>query len=213
MDNLYSSSLQLFQNILGLGPTTGNIFTFPYPTISGATFTAGLAVPVTNFSIHTPRDDSHFDANPTGLNFCNVTLTYTHPGQDDSINVKIFLPAQDAWNARFVGTGGSAFGPGGFNSELAFAISQAYAAAGTDGGHYGDEFNSGDSLTSAESWANVSPGNVNLYRLQNLGSICLNDMTIVGKAVTASYFGKQAKMGSSSGMDSTRPVNSVLVSP
>jgi hypothetical protein len=39
------------------------------------------------------------------LNFCNVTITYTHPGQGDSVNVYVWMPLE-GWNGNFLGQGG-----------------------------------------------------------------------------------------------------------
>jgi hypothetical protein len=44
-----------------------------------------------------------FEKNP--LDFCNVTVTYTHPGQGDSVNVYVWMPLE-AWNGNFLGQGG-----------------------------------------------------------------------------------------------------------
>jgi len=57
---------------------------------------------------------------------------------------------------------------------LGNAISKGYSVAATDGGH---ELNN----LSAASWALLSPGNVDLYRLQDFASVALNDMTVIGK--------------------------------
>ncbi|KAF1927012.1 tannase and feruloyl esterase [Didymella exigua CBS 183.55] len=115
----------------------------------------------------------------TSIDFCNVTLTYTHPGQSDLIKVWLGLP--NAWNGRFQGVGGGGWVTG-FPSEMVSAISQGYAAVSTDGGH--DGFGE-----IADSWALNSPGNVDLYALQNFASVALNDMTVLGKQLTEAYYG------------------------
>jgi hypothetical protein len=116
----------------------------------------------------------------TSTGFCNVTLTYTHPGQNDLIKVWLGLPS--TWNGRFQGVGGGGWTTG-FPSEMVPAISKGYAAVSTDGGHDGVG-------QSADSWALASPGNVNLYALQNFASVALNDMTVLGKQLTEAYYGK-----------------------
>ena len=47
------------------------------------------------------------------LDFCNVTVTYTHPGTNDSINVYVWLPLT-GWNERFLGQGGSGWAAGAY---------------------------------------------------------------------------------------------------
>lgn len=181
--NIFSLSLHAMANPC-------SISTFPYPDLPGASFLSGTAVPITNFSIATIQNDSHLAANITSLDFCNVTLTYTHPGQNDTLNVKIYLPSSSTWNGRFLGTGGGGYATGGFDSSLTYPVSEGYVAAGTDGGHYTDD--SPAAVLSAQNWALVSPGNVNLYLLQDFASVALNEMTIIGKSITASYYGKKA---------------------
>src|ERR1700679_1931151 len=43
--------------------------------------------------------------NFTNLNFCDVNVTYTHPGINDTVQVEYLLPLSD-WNGRFQSTGG-----------------------------------------------------------------------------------------------------------
>jgi hypothetical protein len=119
------------------------------------------------------------------IGFCNVTLTYTHPGQHDLIKVWLALPS--AWNGRFQGVGGGGWTTG-FPSNMIPAISQGYAAVSTDGGHDGVAQTPQRAL--ADSWALNSPGNVDLYALQNFASVALNDMTVLGKQLTEAYYDK-----------------------
>jgi hypothetical protein len=156
----------------------------PYPTLPGAKFLSLTATEVKNFSaVSTLGDASNFPTELTGLHFCNVSFTYTHPGQDDYINVYVWLPMTH-WNGRFQGTGGGGFATGMFDPSLAMALSQGYSAAATDGRHSA----SPELATSASEWALISLNNVNLYLLQDFASVALNDMTIIGKAVTESFY-------------------------
>ena len=68
---------------------------------------------------------------------------------------------------------------------MASAVNHGYSAGGTDGGHNGSK--------PTETWALLSPGNVNLYLLQDFASVALNDMTVIGKQVTQSFYGKKIK--------------------
>ena len=62
---------------------------------------------------------------------------------------------------------------------------EGYATIGTDAGL--------GSANHPREWALLSPGNVNLYSLQNLASRSLDDAAKIGKAITASFYGKKAK--------------------
>jgi len=41
----------------------------------------------------------------------------------------------------------------------------------------------------ASSWALLSEGNVNLYNLQNIASVSLNDEAIIGKSIINNFYG------------------------
>jgi hypothetical protein len=159
-----------------------------YPLLRGAEFLSMTAAIVDNLSVTSHWAANAFPVELSGLQFCNVSLTYTHPGQGDVINVHIWLP-MNHWNGRFQGTGGGGFATGMFDSMLSMAISQGYSAAATDGGHSAAP----EKGASCSDWALVSPGNVNLYALQNFASVALNDMTVIGKAVTESFYGAAPK--------------------
>ncbi|KZM28753.1 hypothetical protein ST47_g104 [Ascochyta rabiei] len=150
-----------------------------YPTVSNCVASALSTPSVYGASVLT-IDAVESTLESTSISFCNVTLTYTHPGQDDLIKVWLGLPS--AWNGRFQGVGGGGWATGS-PSEMVPAISRGYAAVSTDGGH--------DALgQTADYWALLSPGNVNLYALQNFASVALNDMTVLGKQLTEAYYGK-----------------------
>jgi hypothetical protein len=156
----------------------------PYPQLPGAKILGLSATEVVNYSIQVPRIGAIGPADLRGLDFCNVTVTYTHPGQEDAIHVEVWLPSK--WNGRFQGIGGGGYATGLSGLGLSSAISQGFAAASTDGGHVVN-------FTSAEDWALVSPGNVNLYLFQNFASVALHDMTVIGKWVTETFYGTAPK--------------------
>jgi hypothetical protein len=108
-------------------------------------------------------------------------MAYTHPGQNDTVNLQIWLPEQ--WNERFQGIGGGGWVASTFDQGLLPAIIDGYAAASTDGGHNASE-------ATAIPWALKSPGNVDLVALQNFGSVTLNELSIFGKMVTESFYRK-----------------------
>jgi len=141
-----------------------------------------IAAPVINYSVPAEQGNPSFPNNLTGLNFCNVSISYIHPGQNDFINVQIWLPSDD-WNGRFMGVGGSGYATSGGDTPLGNGLSMGYSVGATDGGH---ALNGG----SASSWALISPGNVNTYLLQDFAFVALKDMTIIGKAVTESFYQK-----------------------
>ncbi|KAI1122962.1 Tannase/feruloyl esterase [Nemania abortiva] len=116
--------------------------------------------------------------------FCNVTVSYTHPGQNDNIHVEAWLPV-NAWNERFLAVGGGGWVAGRFflsYANMQGALADGYATITTDAGL-------GPAMDSSP-WAQISPGNVNLYNLQNLAAVSLGDEAILGKQLIKSYYGK-----------------------
>ncbi|PVH72599.1 tannase-domain-containing protein [Cadophora sp. DSE1049] len=158
-------------------------------------FTANL---VTNFSLSV-SDQIWFNHALTvvsGANFCNVTVTYTHPSQSDTIHVTSWLPTPGTWNDRIQATGGGGLVAGGGNfvisrNAMAGAVGAGYAAITTDAGL--------EETGDASSWVLASPGNVNLYALQNMGSVLLSDQALIGKSLVQDFYGRPAKYSYFSG--------------
>lgn len=103
--------------------------------------------------------------------FCNVTVTYTHPNQNDRINAEVWLPLEENWNGRLQAIGGGGWVAGRFvlsYAGMAGAIVDGYATASTDAGL--------DTNSSPADWGLVSPGNLNLVDLDNFGQRSLGDL-------------------------------------
>ena len=64
----------------------------PAPQLFGLEILDVQASPVTNFSLSATPIQVWTKSEFTVLNFCNVTVQYTHPGQDDNITVIMQLP-------------------------------------------------------------------------------------------------------------------------
>lgn len=161
----------------------------PYPTLFGAEFLSIEANLVQNYSqfVHSGYYSNHGSANVTNVSFCNVTMSYTHPGQHDTVFVKVYLPI-DTWNGRFQMVGGGSWQAGLYLPPImgmTAAVGQGYSAISTGAGL-------GSQIYPTE-WALLSPGNANLYLLKNLASVSLNDTSVNGKAVTTNFYGAAPK--------------------
>jgi len=141
----------------------------PYPSVFGALITSLSAAVRTNYT-------------GLGVDVCQVNVTLTHPGANDTVFNQVLLPLA-AWNGRFQGLGGGGYTAGIFSS-LAPAAAQGYSCVTTDSGH---TTNSGADATP---WALVSEGNVNQYLLLDFAHRSYHDMTVLGKAITRSFYGK-----------------------
>ncbi|KAI0803634.1 putative feruloyl esterase [Xylaria sp. FL0064] len=141
---------------------------------------------VTNYSASVPAIFRYTqpDVELSNATFCNITVSYTHPGQNDKVYTEAWLPT-DNWNGRFQAVGGGGYAAGRFYiSYVAMegAIADGYATITTDAGL-------GDSMDPS-TWALLSPGNVDLYDLQNLGSVSLSDEAEIGRSLIKSFYGK-----------------------
>lgn len=142
-----------------------------YPAVFGAEILNLSANLVQNYS--TEVSDQYYYNHPLisvkNINYCNVTVTYTHPSQNNTINVETWLPMKN-WNRRLQATGGGGWVAGRFflsYTAMARAIGNGYVATTTDRGI--------STSFEPDPWALNSPGNVNLYALQNFASVSLND--------------------------------------
>jgi hypothetical protein len=160
--------------------------TLSLPSISVTNITASLT---SNYSLPASADLSpnHYPEDVINLNVCEVNITYTHPGQNDSINVFVWLPTN--WNGRFMGLGGGGWDTGSLIA-LPWPASKGYVAATTDGGH---------ALGVSNAWALKSKGNVDWSLLQDFASIALDDTATIAKAVTKRAYGLAPKKSYFSG--------------
>ncbi|HKT03345.1 MAG TPA: tannase/feruloyl esterase family alpha/beta hydrolase [Rugosimonospora sp.] len=112
---------------------------------------------------------------------CQVHAVVTHPPAGDAVNVDVWLPVA-GWNGRFEGVGGGGYA-GGFPQALGQPVSQGYAAAATDTGHPG----------AGGGFALDAGGRLDWPLIQDFAYLGIHDMTVVGKAVTAAFYGRAAR--------------------
>jgi len=106
--------------------------------------------------------------------FCRVKVT-DMPSGDSDIKTEVWLPAT-GWNGRFRGQGNGGFAGLIAYREMAAAVSEGYATAGTDTGHVGGE--SGFALGHPE-------------KVKDFGWRAVHDMTVQAKALAAAFYGKR----------------------
>ncbi|KAK4546787.1 hypothetical protein LTR36_001519 [Oleoguttula mirabilis] len=119
-----------------------------------------------------------------GNDVCYVVVTITHPGSGDRVNNYIALPLT-GWNGRFQGIGGGGYAAGTLENAANQTV-LGYSTGATDAGHDTTAAATGD----ASPWALISPGNVNQYLLLNFAHRSLHDMTVIGKAISESFYGR-----------------------
>ena len=62
------------------------------PKIFGIEITDIKTSPVTNASYTSTISQVWTKTQAAGLSYCHVDVQYTHPGQDDSVTVNVYLP-------------------------------------------------------------------------------------------------------------------------
>ncbi|GME48467.1 Potassium transporter [Neofusicoccum parvum] len=160
----------------------------PPPSVFGAEIVSVEASLVQNYSATVKGE--YFFGHPTiqanNLAFCNVTVTHTHPGWDDTLLTNIWLPA-DSWNGRMQAIGGGGMVAGMFPLSyigMAGAVADGYASISLNGGLPDED---------ATKWALTSPGNVNLYLLEDFAARSLADGTLIAKSIIDSFYGRPAE--------------------
>lgn len=147
--------------------------TFNGLSIFGTNILSIDAAVVTNYTASVPAE-ARFTQPATEVRdatFCNVTVSYTHPGQNDNIIVETWLPLENpVWNGRLQAVGGSGWSAGRIPVSylgMAGAIGDGFATSTTDAG-MGDGQN-------VVGLALASPGNINWYTLNNFASVALGE--------------------------------------
>lgn len=120
-----------------------------------------------------------------GSELCQVTVHYTHPGQNDTVNTLIGLPLLVAdWNERFQMVGGGGWGTSYPNNMFA-AAADGYSSVATDGGH--------DNNAPVADWGLVSEGNVNWPLFWNFAVDALDEGASLGRLAIELYYGTPPK--------------------
>jgi len=149
------------------------------PSLPGGKILSFTAQPVANYSFSTSAFSAEVKA---PIEFCNVTIIYTHTGWNDTIITTVWLPLK-GWNGRFIGTGGGGLATRSADNTLAIEVAAGRAAVATDGGH------SYENSMSGTGWALDKNNKVNILLLRDFASVTLNEAAILGKAVVKSFYG------------------------
>jgi feruloyl esterase len=112
--------------------------------------------------------------------YCEVTATI-RPVPGSEIGVVYRLPA--SWNGKLVGIGGGGMAGNVKLETAAPNLARGYATAQTDMGHP-----SPDALDPA--WALAAPGKLNEEKVIDFGHRATHLMTVVGKDVVRTYYGR-----------------------
>ncbi|KAI8936179.1 hypothetical protein NX059_006612 [Plenodomus lindquistii] len=160
----------------------------PLPTLFGAEFLSITASPVVNYTSPPASYINNGRAPTTPISFCNVTLTHTHPGYNDTLRTQIWLPLTSAWNGRFQMAAGGGWVAGydaGSFGQMSGAVNDGYATSTVDAG-----VQTATSFT-PEAWALKSPGNVDYNTLETFAYKSLHDGALATKSIIESFYGRE----------------------
>ncbi|KAL4779787.1 tannase and feruloyl esterase-domain-containing protein [Aspergillus varians] len=117
------------------------------------------------------------------LNFCNVSIALTHPGDKDTAFISVWLPPKDSWNHRYTATGGGGLAAG-YDFNMVSPLAAGFAASSTDGGlTLNHTINPQSGL-----WGLDEDGSIEEGRLTNLGWRSIHDMSVASKDVVKQFY-------------------------
>ncbi|OIW23907.1 tannase and feruloyl esterase [Coniochaeta ligniaria NRRL 30616] len=147
--------------------------------IQGTTLSAGsvTASAVTNYTV--PASSSN--PGKSGLNFCNVTFSYSHTGYNDKVNLWFWLPAPPQFQNRYLSTGGGGLAITSGQNGLTAGVVHGAATGTTDGGFGGFSKQLSDVLLLAD-------GTLNYNMLYSFGYKSIHEMSVLGKELTRKFY-------------------------
>ncbi|KAH8905833.1 tannase and feruloyl esterase [Coniochaeta sp. PMI_546] len=132
---------------------------------------------VTNYTV--PASSSN--PGKSGLNFCNVTFSYSHKGLNDKVSLWFWLPAPDQFQNRYLSTGGGGLAITSGQNGLSAGIVYGAVTGTTDGGFGGFSKQLSDVLL-------LGDGTLNYNMLYNFGYKSIHEMSVLGKELTRKFY-------------------------
>lgn len=112
-------------------------------------------------------------------NYCNVTVSFTHTGKNDTIALKYAFPEPSTFKNRFYLAGG-----GGFSLSSSTTGGLAYgAASGATGASY-DAFNN-----AYDAKVLYGNGSINWDATYDFAYVALGELNTIGKPLTQAFYG------------------------
>lgn len=142
------------------------------------------AAPVYNVSIDY---DQEWFPGTASLSYCNVTLAYGHEAKNDTVHLMIYLPEPSSYSHRWLSTGGGGFAINSGNNSLPGGLIYGAAAGSTDGGFGGFDVQLDDVFP-------LVNGTANLDALYSFGYQAIHELSIIGHALTKTFYDDSDKV-------------------
>lgn len=111
--------------------------------------------------------------------YCNVTISYTHTGKNDTVVVKYAFPSPSSFQNRFYVAGGGGYS---LSSDATGGLEYGAVGGATDAGYNAFE-------TSYEDVVLYGNGSINWDATYMFSYQALGEMTVIGKAITNAFYG------------------------
>lgn len=149
--------------------------------IDGVVFDRDSVTAEANTDVAVSGNDFFPDAT---INFCNVTVAYTHSGLNDTVQLAYWFPAPDSFRNRFLATGGGGYRiNSGLDTTGSLPGGVMYGAVSglTDGGFGGFTNQVTDTIL-------IQNGTMDRDTLYMFGYQAIHEMTLLGKQFTKNFY-------------------------
>ncbi len=156
--------------------------------VVGATIDASSLIvdKVTNYNI---SSSNALVQAATGIDFCNVTFSYSHDGRDDSVEVNYFLPEPAKYQNRYLSNGGFGMAINEGTTGPQDALNFGAVGGRTDGG-----FGSFDNDFNTDGVDLLANGTLNYAGVFMFGYQAHRDLSLFGKALAKQAYSTGEKL-------------------
>ena len=115
------------------------------------------------------------------FDYCNVSLSYSHDGQNDTVHLRYWFPAPDRFQKRYLSTGGGGYSINSGTQSLPGGVMYGAVAGSTDGGF-------GSFNTQLDAVVLKAKGTLNWEAIHMFGYQAIGEMTQIGKGITRRFY-------------------------
>ncbi|OAK94382.1 tannase and feruloyl esterase [Phaeosphaeriaceae sp. SRC1lsM3a] len=114
--------------------------------------------------------------------YCNVSLSYSHNGRGDRVNMQFWFPAPGKFKNRYLSTGGGGYAINSGTGSLPGGVMYGAVAGATDGGF-------GSFNTQLDAVVLNANGTINWDAIFMFGYQAIGEMTQIGKGIARQFYG------------------------